>query len=133
MAKDYVDVDAFGSTISGILGELADKVGDSMPDVVREGAKVGRREWRANAPVDTGAYAKTITYRVKKTSDGATAEIGSSTMPGLPHLLEKGHAKVGGGRVAARVHIAPAAEDAFDATEEAAEKAVEEAIRAVAS
>lgn len=128
-----MDIDSFGSELSAILGDLGDAVADKMPEVVREGAKVGRREWRDNAPKNTGAYAKSISYRVKRNGDEATAEIGSATMPGLPHLLEKGHAKVGGGRVAPRVHIAPAAEDAFDATYEAAVDAVDEAIAGAAS
>ena len=57
-----------------------------------------------------------------------TGEVGSPRMPGLAHLLEFGHAKVGGGRVAGRVHVAPAADEAFRATEQAVGKAVEEAL-----
>ena len=54
----------------------------------------------------TGKYAKGWTM----TSDGGrydtTVTIHNST-PGLPHLLEHGHAKRGGGRTPGRVHIAP--------------------------
>lgn len=128
-----VDADAFGSELSSLLGSMVDAVVDGVKPAVQKGAKVARDEWRANAPVRTGAYAKSITYRVKGSGADVTAEIGSSTLPGLPHLLEKGHAKVGGGRVAARVHIAPAAEDAFDATEEAFERLVDEAVSGAGS
>lgn len=133
MPSTYVDADRFGSELSGILGQLGDAVADEMPEVVREGAKVGRRAWRENAPKKTGDYAKSITYRVKRQGDESSAEIGSATMPGLPHLLEKGHAKVGGGRVAPRVHIAPAADEAFEATYDAALEAVDGAIAKVSS
>lgn len=77
----------------------------------------------------TGKYANSITHHML-TSGGDTpdGEIGSSTMPGLPHLLEKGHASVGGGFVAGREHIAPAAEEAFDDFERQIDRAVDRAI-----
>ena len=47
-------------------------------------------------------------------------------MPGLPHLLEKGHATIGGGRVPGRVHIDPAAQSGFDAAMQAVEEGLGE-------
>ena len=55
-------------------------------------------------------------------------EIGSASMPGLAHLLEKGHASVGGGFVSGREHIAPAADEAFDDFERRLGASVERAI-----
>lgn len=128
MPRDYVDVDRFGAELTQILGRLEDSVEDKMPDAVREGAKVGRREWRANAPVRTGAYRKSISYRVKGRGAEVNAEVGSATMPGLVHLLEKGHARVGGGRVAAIPHVAPAADEAFKVTYDEFKKLVSESV-----
>ena len=133
MSDVPVDLDAFGAELGSILSRLNGAVEDKVAPAVREGAKVARDEWRENAPRDTGEYAKTISYRVQGKGPEVTAEIGSKTMPGLPHLLEKGHAKVGGGRVAARVHIAPAAEDAFEVTEKAFDRLVDEAIEEAVS
>ena len=133
MANRPVDADAFGSELSSILGVMADVVVDGVKPAVKEGAKVARDEWRDKAPRRTGAYAKSISYRVTGNGADVSAEIGSATLPGLPHLLEKGHAKVGGGRVAGIPHIAPAAEDAFDATEDAFERLVDKALSEAAS
>ena len=133
MRDTPVDLDDFGAELSAILGRLDDAVEDELKPAVTEGAKVAKREWATKAPKDTGAYAKSISYTVKGSGGEVSAEVGSKTLPGLTHLLEKGHAKVGGGRVDARPHIAPAAEEAFDATERAFEELVERAIDEAAS
>ena len=129
MASDIpVDMDAFGATLEQVLGKLDDAVTDGLPDAVRAGAKVGRDQWKARAPKLTGAYIDGVSYRVRGRGAEVEATVGNSTMPGLAHLLEKGHAKVGGGYVPARPHIADAYEDAVKATEEAFEELVEQAI-----
>lgn len=133
MSDVYVDMDRFGAELSSILGVLDDAVVRGIKPAVTEGAKVAKDEWSAKAPKDTGAYAKSISYKVSGSGADVSAEIGSKTLPGLPHLLEKGHAKVGGGRVPARVHIAPAADDAFAETELAFETLVDDAIAEAAS
>ena len=119
MSDIATDLDGFGAALEDILKDVESGVNRVTPEAVKKGLKVGAKEWRANAPVDRGKYKKSI--RQHMTSGGQTpaGEIGSPTMPGLPHLLEKGHARVGGGRVPAYVHIAPAAEVAFEETEKA--------------
>lgn len=77
----------------------------------------------------TGRYARSIRHHMLmpggRTPEG---EIGSASMPGLAHLLEKGHASIGGGYVPAYEHISPAADDAFSDFETLVEEAIEEAL-----
>ena len=76
----------------------------------------------------TGKYANSISHHVMRGGSTPEGEIGSRSLPGLPHLLEKGHASVGGGFVGGREHIAPAAEEAFEDFEQRADLAVERAL-----
>lgn len=120
MLSQTVDIDGLGDALREILLEVDHKVKAVTPEAVRAGLKVGAKEWRKNAPVMRGKYKSSIRWHMIDDSDiTPEGEIGSPTMPGLPHLLEKGHARVGGGRVAGIPHIEPAAEVAFDETERA--------------
>ena len=62
-------------------------------------------------PKRTGRYKKS--WAVKKTAESSnslTMTVHSKDRYQIAHLLEHGHAKRGGGRVAGREHIAPAEE-----------------------
>lgn len=58
----------------------------------------------------TGKYAAGWTQKVTEGRFGAETVLHNATTPGLPHLLEHGHAKRGGGRVPGRAHIKPVEE-----------------------
>ena len=58
-----------------------------------------------------GAYAKSWTAKkTKENSHSLKMTVHSKNRYQLAHLIEKGHAKRGGGRVAGKPHIAPAEE-----------------------
>lgn len=77
----------------------------------------------------TGKYANSITHQLlREGGELIEGEIGSRTMPGLAHLLEKGHASIGGGFVSGRKHIEPAFDDTVGDFEMDVAMAVEEAI-----
>ena len=106
-------VDQFASTLKSLFGSIEKEGTSALLDGIKAGAETSKDKWKSAAPKNTGEYSKSIRYRVDRTGEKPQATV-YSTKPGLPHLLEKGHAKMGGGYVAARVHIAPAAEDGFE-------------------
>lgn len=119
MANDYyIDADRFAATMEQLLGDYAVHIEEGAGTAVRKAAQVGRKTVRKNARNKdlkiTGKYIKGWSFKVKKTPEGWSAEVGNKDKPGLAHLLEKGHAKVGGGRVQGYEHIADAADKAFD-------------------
>lgn len=95
----------------------------------KSGKHKGQVKWGWYGRVyKTGKYASSINHHMLKGGENPEGEIGSPTVPGLVHLLEKGHASVGGGFVGARVHVAPAAEETFKKFENELGKRIEEAL-----
>lgn len=82
---------------------------DDVNTIKKEVAKEGVQALKAKSPQRTGDYAKNWTSKTLKNDDQIIYQ--KSPTASLTHLLEKGHAKRDGGRVAAQVHIAPIEED----------------------
>jgi hypothetical protein len=117
-----VTIDGLADAIEKELNDYSKTTSDSVKKAVRKTGNSVRSDIRDTAPRRTGAYAKS--WSVKKTAETATSlsvTVYSRNRYQLAHLLEHGHAKRNGGRVAAKPHIAPA--------EERGEKKLEEEIR----
>ena len=105
-------IDSLADDIMAGLQEYAGLADDAMKTAVKKTATSVKKEISANAPKDTGAYAKS--WKATKASENShklQMTVHSKDHYRLAHLLEKGHAKRGGGRVAGKPHIAPAEEN----------------------
>ena len=120
-----VKIDRLADEIAKGLKEYADLATDDMKKSVRKAGNAVRKEISQSAPNDTGAYAKSWSVKkTKETSNSLEVTVHSKNRYQLAHLLEHGHAKRGGGRVAARPHIAKAEENAIDVLEKEIVKAL---------
>lgn len=118
-------IDNLANEIMEGLKEYADLASDDVKKAVRKAGNTVRKEISENAPKDTGAYAKSWSVKkMKETSNSLEVTVHSKNRYQLAHLLEHGHAKRGGGRVAARPHIAQAEENAIETLETEIEKAL---------
>lgn len=106
-----VSIDEMGDVIMDELEKYKDLAADDLKDAVKETAKTVRKEIQANAPVDTGKYKKSWSVKnMHEDAESIDLVVHSRNRYQIAHLLEHGHAKRGGGRVAARPHIAVAEE-----------------------
>ena len=102
-------IDNLADEIMAGLQEYATLADTAMKKAVRKTATTVKKEIAANAPKDTGDYGKSWTAnKVKENSHTLQMTVHSKNRYQLAHLLEKGHAKRGGGRVEGITHIAPA-------------------------
>ncbi|HBC98198.1 MAG TPA: hypothetical protein DC053_00600 [Lachnoclostridium sp.] len=109
MAERRVNVDQMADVIAQSMSEYADLSNEVMKECVTETSKSVKKEIQANAPVRTGKYKKSWAVgKVKENANSLTMVVHNRDRYQISHLLEHGHAKRGGGRVAAIPHIAPA-------------------------
>ena len=120
-----IKIDQLADEITKGLKEYADLATDDMKKSVRKAGNAVRKEIAQTAPTDTGTYAKSWSVKkTKETSNSLEVTVHSKNRYQLAHLLEHGHAKRGGGRVAARPQIAKAEENAIDTLEQEILKAL---------
>ena len=116
---DKCTIDNLAKTIMEGLQEYADVASEDVKTAVRKAGKNVKAEISANAPKRTGAYAKSWAVKTEKeTAHSLEVVVHSKNRYQIAHLLEHGHAKRGGGRVAGIPHIAPAEENAVKQLEE---------------
>lgn len=107
--------------IISAVGEYTDEVEEGLKEAKIKVSKKTVQRLKKTSPKRFGEYAKA--WRV---TEVGTAQVIHVAAPHYrrAHLLEKGHAKRGGGRVSGQPHIAPAEEEAIKDYEREVEKVI---------
>ena len=120
-----VSIDGLAAAVMEQLDEYAALTNEGVKAAVKKTGNTVRDEIKASAPQRTGAYAKSWAVKnTKESSHALEVTVYSRNRYQLAHLLEFGHAKRGGGRVAGRSHIAPAEQAGIEQLQSLIEKAL---------
>lgn len=103
MADIVIDLDGhFEGVIKSFTKETQHMTEAQLAENLAHVTKSAQAKLKKRSRKKTGEYAKG--WRVSKPKPiegvGASSVVYNTTKPSLTHLLEKGHAKIGGGRVA---------------------------------
>lgn len=102
-----------------IVLDYSDQLNDNVKKAVRKSIRTVKESAQEGSPkCHEDGYQSGWKTTVKEGKNGIHAECGNKLKPGLVHLLEKGHNTLNGKRVAARPHLAPAAEEGFKELED---------------
>ncbi|MGL4523532.1 MAG: HK97 gp10 family phage protein [Bacilli bacterium] len=118
-----IKIDALSQELTKAMAAYTKDIAEGMRKATNKVTTEAVKELHSlDDPKITGDYLKG--WAKKKTIDGYT--IHNKKKPGLTHLLEKGHAKRGGGRVNGIVHIRPVEERANKSFEDEVMKVIRE-------
>lgn len=98
------------------LENYVQQVGDKADQIMEEAADEAVAELKSTSPKDKGAYARSWTVKRVKFGKTTNFVVHNKKHYQLTHLLENGHAKRNGGRVAARPHIKDAEQNGIRKT-----------------
>lgn len=121
-----IKIEDLAKAVQEELENYIDVTYDQMSEAVKDAGQTVVKEISANAPRNTGKYADSwVAEETGRTTRSVTVTVHSPTQYRIAHLLEKGHAKRGGGRVEGRPHIEPAERKGEKQLEENLRKALE--------
>lgn len=109
MAKQRVPAEQLAAAVDKILEKYGDDVRENLAEIGKSVVKAGVRELKSQSSSTfggTGKYASGWTSKFETSRLSSQGIIYNGDVPGLPHLLEHGHANRGGGRTPGRIHIA---------------------------
>ena len=107
-----INIDQLAAEIARGLAEYSQDVVEKVNVSSEKVGKAAVKKLKQTSPKKTGEYAKSWTMKTEKEIGQPHRRIIHAKAPHyrLTHLLEHGHAKVGGGRVEGKPHIRPAEE-----------------------
>lgn len=103
-----ISIDQLANELTQAVKEYTEDVSKGVEKALNKAAEEIRDDAAAAAPKNTGDYAENFKV-TKRGQDGNSKRIiWNKKHHRRVHLLEFGHAKVGGGRVQGRPHLRPA-------------------------
>lgn len=114
-----IRIDALGAEIAKLMEGYASEVAAETKAEAKAVAKEAVKELKQTSPEGPGSrkghYKDGWASKVERENAvSINIKVYNRKKPGLTHLLEKGHAKRGGGRVSGIPHIAPAEQRAAE-------------------
>lgn len=120
--SNSIRIDDLAAEINSLVEDYGKHCAATTKECVNNVAKRTVAKLKQNSPVATGKYKKGWKKTVVKENATSLIVAIHDTKYSLVHLLEKGHQKRGGGRVAAIKHVEPAEQAAIAELEKEMEK-----------